>query len=128
MKIQINQQEIEQAIKYYIANTYGINISKADINLTATRGADGVIADIEINGLCGNGKSDSRNNESTTKVQKEEEKEAKQETVSDADTRDEYSGDDSDNEGEDNGEDVSDAETPSNGVNRTASLFGNLKN
>lgn len=77
MKIQINQQEIEFAIKQYMKRDQGINIDKAHIDLTATRGADGVIADIEINGLC----SDSDNDKGSHETQKAEEPQKEAESV-----------------------------------------------
>ncbi len=136
MKIQINQQEIESAIKYYIKDTYGININQADIELTATRGADGVIADIEINGVCGNSNHDSRNDETkeTKEPQKETEpaKEAKSDVSNNTKVESTSKNDETNKQGQrTSSSSVSDTSSngssgTSNNAQVTGSLFGAL--
>ena len=48
MKISLVENEIKEAVKYYVKNYYGLNLEVSNIELAATRGNDGITANIEL--------------------------------------------------------------------------------
>ena len=48
MKISLVENEIKEAVKYYVKNYYGLNLEVSNIDLAATRGNDGITANIEL--------------------------------------------------------------------------------
>lgn len=48
MKISLVENEIKEAVKYYVKNYYGLNLGVSSIELAATRGNDGITANIEL--------------------------------------------------------------------------------
>lgn len=48
MKINLVESEIKDAVKYYVKNYYGLNLEVSSIELAATRGNDGITANIEL--------------------------------------------------------------------------------
>ena len=48
MKLQLVQPEIENAIKFFITSKYGMSVADSKLTLIATRGNNGIVADIDF--------------------------------------------------------------------------------